>query len=745
MFTNKVLNLIVCNSKLKTTTNSNTFKKKFNKIHYRFMWKNFKLNKFLLLIPLTSLMFCFNSPKDDDEKMQTIMVSVKNTLSYLHYSPKPINDAYSKDVYKHYFELVDPGKRYFVQSDMDEFAKHETKLDDYINQGDLTFYKLTIDRLYQRVDEIDKITQEIFSKPINLNEDESLTLEPKLKKVPANKQEQYTEWKKFIKYNILQEIESMNSKEEDQKEKKDSVQKYNLKDTIKYQPLNPDQKLKKATDEVKDLVKETFTRFKKRKKMDWFTVYMNAYTEVFDPHTNYYSPKDKDDFDTQFKGKVIGIGAIIQEKKGYLYLGALTIGAPAWKSKQLSEGDKILKVKSKPKEDAVNVVGMLSDEAVRLIRGEKGTPVTLTVQKKDGTTKDVTMIREEVAIEDTFARSIVVNSTNGKKYGFINLPSFNADFEDEKGRNASDDIKSEIIKLKAQGIEGIVLDLRNNGGGSLTEVGDIMGLFMNAGPYVQVKDGNGKIQTLKNKQETPVWTGPLVIMQNELSASASEILAGVMQDYGRAVIVGSPQSFGKGTVQTFVDLNRFLNTEDDFGSLKLTIQKFYRITGESNQRKGIVSDIQMKDFFTYAEVGERYDDFALAWDKIPTANFQKLNIFNIQALEKASNDRMAKNAKYQLLLESAQWREQLDKEETITLNINKFNDVMKQRKSQIEKFKSLTKFENGLQFSMYQNEVEREKKDEAFKKKSEIWIKNLKKDLYLQEAMNIIADMGTKS
>jgi len=355
------------------------------------------------------------------------------------------------------------------------------------------------------------------------------------------------------------------------------------------------------------------------------------------------------------------------------------------------------------------------------------------------------MLREEVAIEDTFARSIVVNSPNGKKYGFINLPSFNADFENPSGRNASDDIKNEIVKLKAQGIQGIVLDLRNNGGGSLTEVGDIMGLFMQAGPYVQVKDGNGKIQTLKNKNETPVWTGPLVIMQNELSASASEILAGVMQDYGRAMIIGSPQSFGKGTVQTFVDLNRFLNTEDDFGSLKLTIQKFYRITGESTQRKGIVSDIQMKDFFTYAEVGERYDDYALAWDKIPSTSFQKLNYFNIQTLEKASNDRMTKNAKYQLLLESAQWREKLDKEETITLNINKFNELMKQRKAQIDKFKSLTKFENGLQFTLYQNEIEREKKDEAFKKKSEIWIKNLKKDLYLQEAMNIIADMSAKS
>jgi len=708
------------------------------------MWKNFKLNKFLLFIPLTSLMFCFNSPKNDDEKMQTIMVSVKNTLSYLHYSPKAINDAYSKDVYKQYFEMIDPGKRYFLQSDMDEFSKHETKLDDYLNVGDLTFYKLTTDRLFQRVDEIDKLTQDIFSKPINLEEDETLVLENKLKKAPVSKQDQYNEWKKFIKYNILQEIESLNSKEQAQKEKKDSVQKYKLQDTIKLQILTPEQKKVKATDEVKDLVKDTFTRFKKRNKMNWFTVYMNAYTEVFDPHTNYYSPKDKEEFDMTFTGKVIGIGAIIQEKKGYLYLGALTIGAPAWKSKQLTEGDKILKVKSKPKDDAVNVVGMLSEEAVRYIRGEKGTPVTLTVQKKDGTIKEVTMIREEVAIEDTFARSIVVNSPNGKKYGFINLPSFNADFEDAKGRNASDDIKNEIIKLKAQNIDGIVLDLRNNGGGSLTEVGDIMGLFMNAGPYVQVKDGNGKIQTLKNKQETPIWTGPLVIMQNELSASASEILAGAMQDTGRAMIIGSPQSFGKGTVQTFVDLNRFLNTEDDFGSLKLTIQKFYRITGESTQRKGIVSDIQMKDFFTYAEIGERYDDYALAWDKIPSTTFQKLNYFDVKALEKASNDRMAKNTNYQLLLESAQWREKLDKEETITLNINKFNDLMKQRKAQIEKFKALTKFENGLQFTLYPNEVEREKKDEAFKKKSEMWIKNLKKDPYLQEAMNIVGDMNAK-
>ncbi len=705
------------------------------------MFKKFKLNTLLLFIPLTSLVFCFNTPKNDDEKMSTIMISVKNTLSYIHYSPKPINDAYSQEVYKHYFEMVDNSKRYFLESDMAEFAQHKTKLDDYLNQGDLKFYKLTIDRLYQRVDEIDKITQDILKKPINLDEEETLVLEPKTKGNPVNQAELAAEWKKYIKYNILQEMESLTAKEEFQKEKKDSVQKFKLKDTIKLEILTPEAKRVKATAEVKDLVTDTFRRFKKRNKMDWFTVYMNAYTEVFDPHTNYFSPKNKEDFDTQFKGKIIGIGAIIQEKKGFLYLGELSIGAPAWKSKQLAKGDKILKVRSKPNEDAVNVVGMLVDEAVRLIRGKEGTKVVLTVEKEDKSIKEVTMTREEVSIEDTFARSIIVNSADGKKYGFINLPSFNADFEDPKGRNASDDIKNEIIKLKAQKIDGIVLDLRSNGGGSLTEVGDIMALFMNEGAYVQVKDGNGKINTLRNKANSPIWTGPLVIMQNELSASASEILAGAMQDYGRGVVIGSPQSFGKGTVQTFVDLNRFLNSTDDFGSLKLTIQKFYRITGESTQRKGIQSDIQMKDFFTYAEIGERYDDYALAWDKIPAVEYQPVNYFSVTALQKGIEGRLKDNKTYQLMQESAQWKERLDKEETISLNQAKFNEVMQTRKSQIKKFKNLQKFNNGLKFTLNPDEEIREKKDEAFAKKTENWKKNLQRDLYLQEAVNVISEM----
>ena len=566
-------------------------------------------------------------------------------------------------------------------------------------------------------------------------------MEPKLKKNPANQKEMYAEWKKFIKYNILQEMQTLNEKEESQKKKKDSAIAKKQKDTIKYEPLTLEQKKVKATGEIKDLVSSMFNRIKKRKRMDWFSSYMNSYTEVFDPHTNYFSPKDKEDFDANFSGKIIGIGAQISEKKGRLFIGPLVIGAPAWKSKQVSEGDEVLKVKSDPKKEAVNVVGMLVDEAVRLIRGAKGSEVTLTLRKKDGSVKEVKLIREEVEMEDTFAKSIVVNSPNGKKYGFIYLPSFNADFNDSKGRNASTDVKNEITKLKAQNVEGIILDLRNNGGGSLTEVVDIMGLFMNSGPVVQVRSQDGKIQVLKNKNNSPVWTGPLVLMQNELSASASEILTGAIQDYGRGVILGAPHSFGKGTVQTFVSLNRFLNTNDDYGDLKLTIQKFYRISGNSTQLEGVKSDVVMDDYFTYDEIGEKYDEHALPWDQIKSSDYKPLNTIDMAGIVKRSTERIKANKPYQLLVESAKWRQALGKEETVTLNQTKFFELMKKRKEELKKFESLTKYDNGLQFTQYQSEIERMKKDEAFSAKSKNWIKNLKRDLYLQEAMNVISEI----
>jgi len=702
-------------------------------------------NKLLLLFAFGTLVFCFNSPKNEDEKMQIIMMSVGRTLPYLSYNSKQINEEYSQEVYKEYFAKLDPSKRYFLQSDMDEFETHKTKLGDYLKTGDISFFNLTYERYLQRIGEIEKISRKIMNNPINLEENEEMILESSKRANPVDAEELSIEWKKFIKYNILQEMQTLTDKEETQKKRKDSAIAKKHTDTIRYEPLSLEMKKIKATEEIKDLITNMFSRMKKRKKMDWFSVfYMNAYTEVFDYHTNYYSPKDKEDFDANFSGKIIGIGAQVHEKKGKLFVGPLVIGAPAWKSKQVHEGDEILKVKSYPEKEEVNVVGMLVDEAVRLIRGNKETEVSLTLRKKDGAIKEVKLIREEVEMEDTFAKSVIINYPNNKKYGFIYLPRFNADFNDSKGRNASTDVKNEIIKLKKQNIDGIILDLRNNGGGSLTEVVDIMGLFINKGPVVQVRNGDGKIQVLRNKNSSPIWTGPLVIMQNELSASASEILAGAVQDYQRGLIIGTPSSFGKGTVQTFISLNRFLDTQEDYGDLKITIQKFYRISGESTQLKGVSSDIVMDDYFTYEEVGERYNKYTLPWDKIePATGYDEIpTSFDRNEIIKRSQERIKNNEFHQLLLESAKWRQSLRKEDKISLNSKQFFDIMKKRKEEVKKFEVLAEYNNGLKFTQHDDEIERTKTDESFSVRSKNWLKNLNRDVYLREAVNVISEIN---
>lgn len=699
------------------------------------------VRKAWLLAPF-ALMFCFNAPENDEDKMRTIMVSVKNTLSFLHFNAVPINDAYSVQVFDKYMESLDPEKRIFLKSDIQEFRKHQKLLDDYLNNGDLTFFNLSLKRMFQRQAEIDKMTQEILSKPMDLSEDEVYTLDEKKKDYPVDAREQYQEWKKFVKYQVLANMESLKMKEETQKEKKDSVQKFKLKDTINLNILTIEQKKNKSVEEIRDLIKNFNRRIQKRKVMDWFSVYMNAYTEIFDPHTNYFSPKMKDDFDTMFSGKIIGIGALISEKKGNLYIENLVVGGPAWNSKQISDGDKILKVKPAPDKDVVNVVGMLNDEVVRLIRGQKDTEVILTLQKKDGSVKEVKIIRKEVEMEDTFAKSIVMNATDGKKYGYVYLPSFNANFNDPKGRNASDDVKAEILKLKRQNVKGIVLDVRSNGGGSLTEVVEMLGHFIPGGPAVQIRESSGKsqVQSMPRGYQ-PIWNGPLVVMQNERSASASEILTGALKDYRRAIILGSPSSFGKGSVQTFVELNRFMNSSEDFGALKMTIQKFYRVNGMSTQLKGVESDVVMKDWFSYMEDGERYQKTALPWDEIQPVNYTPMPNVDYTDIIAKGNARVATNATYQLLNESAIFRGKMIKEESIPLELNKFMALMKKRADETKKFKALDKFRNNLKFFHYTTDMQRRKTDEAYRKKTDAWVKSMEKDVYLQEAVNILGDM----
>jgi carboxyl-terminal processing protease len=700
-----------------------------------------RLNKVLGFLALGSLVFCFNTPQNDEQKMQTIMVNVKQALSYLHYSPKQFDDKLSKEVYKKYLESLDPGKNFFTQEDLNEFAQHELKLDDYLAEGDLTFYKLSSERFKQRLEDLEKINDEILSQPINLEEDEEIILENKLKKTPANAQELRNEWKKYIKLSLLQEIESTEMKEQTRKELKDSLIQHKLKDTINLKITTLAEKQKLAIEELKSSSKTTFKRYKKRKAMDLFSRYINAYTMCFDPHSNYMSPQEKEDFDQQFKGQIIGIGAILNEKKGQLSFGTLVMGAPAWKSKQIAEGDKILKIKSYPDQQNLSMAGYLVEEAVKFIRGKKGTEVMITIQKKDGSIREVKMIREEVEIEETFAKSTVVEGPDGQKQGYILLPGFNADFENEKGRNASDDVKAELIKLKKANVKSIILDLRYNGGGSLSEAVDMMGLFIKPGPALQVKAGDGKISVLRCKGNEPVWEGPLVVMQNELSASASEIFAGLVQDYGRGVVIGSPQSFGKGTVQGLIPLNRFLNTNEDFGSIKLTTQRYYRITGNATQNKGVSADIAIPSITDFGEIGEIHEDFTMPWEQIKSAEFAPLSKPNIAKLNASVQARLSANKNYNQLMELSKYTGKINKMERLSLNMTKYFAQVKERREKAKQFKAIAKYKNSLKFKLNPEDEAKNGKDEARKKKQDNWIKGLQKDLYLEEAVKVAQDM----
>ena len=575
----------------------------------------------LSFLSMCFLAFCFCTPDlgTDDSKIKTIIKNVRNTLTYMHYRPQIIDDNFSEDVFHMYLDKIDPSKRYFLQSDYEYFKNDIHNLDDYFNNQNLNFYHSTVDTIYKRIEEVKNYSEEILKTPFDFTIEEDLLVGEDLIEYAADKTQSKELWRKYLKYNTLLELVRL---------QEDST---NVK-----QPLKELEK--QAREKVAENTSEFFRQMQKRKKDDYLTLYINSFTEKYDPHTSYYSPQDKDDFDVSISGQLEGIGARLQDKKGFATIMELVVGGPAWKDGQLEVGDQITHVKQKGK-DPVNIVGMLLDEAIRHIRGKKGTEVTLTVKKKDGSIKDIKLIRDVIEQEEVFARSAVIDD-NGDKYGVIYLPEFYTNFNDRNGRDPSDDITKEIIELKKENIKGLIFDLRYNGGGSLEEVVEIAGLFIPKGPIVQVRRSDGQMKVHEDKDPSVLYDGPLVIMVNELSASASEILAAAMQDYGRAVVIGSNKTFGKGTVQTFIPLDQHTFNPNEYGSLKLTIQKFYRVTGGSTQLRGVTPDIVMTDMLTYADISESRAEDALPWDQIKPVKFDRWAInFDLDAIKANSAKR----------------------------------------------------------------------------------------------------------
>lgn len=685
------------------------------------MRKTFILLSFL---SMSFLAFCFCTPPGngfDDTKIKTIIKNVRNTLTYMHYRPQIINDDFSEEVFRNYMEKLDPNKRYLLQTDFDLFKKDQYNLDDYFNNQDLKFYHATVDTLFKRFEEVKVYSDEILKKPFDFSIDEEYPIGDDVIQYAKTKEESKDLWRKYLKYNVLIELVRLQE------------------DSTKLDLPLADLEIE-AREKVSENISDFFRRQLKLKKDKFLAVYINSFTEAYDPHTSYFSPQDKDDFDVGMSGQLEGIGAKLQDKKGYATIMELVIGGPAWKDGQLEVGDQITHVKQKG-EDAVNIVGMLLDEAIRHIRGKKGTEVILTVKKKDGTTKDIKLVRDVIEYDEVFARSAIIED-QGEKYGVIYLPEFYTNFNDKNGRDPSDDITIEINELKKEGIKGLIFDLRNNGGGSLEEVVEIAGLFIPKGPIVQVRRSDGTMRVHEDIDPSVLYDGPLVVMVNELSASASEIFAAAMQDYKRAVIVGSEKTFGKGTVQTFVPLDQRTYNTEEYGALKLTIQKFYRINGGSTQLRGVTPDVTMADFLSYADISESSSETALPWDQIKSVKFDQWAYqIDYDKIKRNSTERL-KNSEYlKVIDEAARYYKELDDIHSVSLNIDKFKADRKMREEKAKEFDTADTYKSRLTIEAPAHDLPKFKNDTVLKAKREDWYKNMREDFYLEESVNILNDI----
>lgn len=520
-------------------------------------------------------------------------------------------------------------------------------------------------------------------------------------------------------------------------------------DNKKAEKKLPDNKLwQQAKEKVTKVDKDFFLRLHQETLQDNYNLFFNAIARAFGPHTDYFPPAERQDFDITMRGNLQGIGAVLREENGFIKVVSIIPGSPAAKQGTLQAGDTLLQVAEKGS-DPVDITDMRLRDAVRLIRGAKGTEVRLTVKKPDGTRVVIPLIRDVVEIGKTFVKDSVLDAPDGGKIGYILIPSFYRDLDTSKtgkeARNAADDTRKAIEDLKRHKLEGIILDLRNDGGGSLVDAVDIAGLFVGSGPIVQVKDSSGKIQALSDDNDTIEYSGPLVVLVNKFSASASEIVTAALQDYKRAVIVGGEHTYGKGTVQTIIDLNKSLPAPEpkeigDLGSLKVTIQKFYRVTGGSTQYKGVVPDIVLPSLFQYLKSGEKYLDYSLPWDQIEPAKYTPFHskLSDLDMIRERSLQRVEHNPRFQAITDEEVKSEERSKDTVVSLRLTDMRKKFEEARMEQKKLSAqLGNYKTGL-FNVDQLET----KGKNIKKYTiPKWKKQIKKDPYVREAEHIIVDM----
>ena len=702
------------------------FRRMLALIRILFMKKNLKYTlPALVLIAALAAGFSWKAPSDDQEKV--VMLLVHDALAGVHYQPKPIDDAFSQEVMDFFLESLDAEKRFLQQSDIDQMRAYQNQLDDALKNADLTFFNLSQTLWQKRFAQSQELYQEILDQPLDFASNRSFETDAEKRGYAADDAGMRAYWTDYLTYRVLMRLY-------DRSLAADSAgqAKFTLGD-----PGFAEEE-KKAREKEMEIHDEWFSSMSDMERSDWFGLYMNAYTGVLDPHTQYFPPRQQENFEIEMTGQLEGIGASLQQDGEFTTVASIVTGSACWRQGELEVGDKIIKV-AQGSAEPEDIVGMSTNKVVTKVRGKKGTEVRLTVRKKDGTEKVIPIIRDIVEIEATFARSARLGADG--KTGYIRLPKFYVDFYDDNNRNCADDVKKEIEILKAQGVERLIFDLRGNGGGSLPAAVDIAGLFFDKGPVVQVKTSGQRVRSYDDRAGGAVWDGPLLVMVNEGTASASEIVAAALQDYDKAIIVGTRQTFGKGTVQNMLDLDRAAGPfygDKPLGALKLTIQKYYRITGGTTQLQGVESDVVLPHPYQEIPYGERELDYPLAVDYVePAVQFEPKKP---KPYLKTAQKRIAENPEFARISEYALWLKSQQDQTLVPLHYTAYFAREEAAEMEAEAFDDLLKSTEVLPIA-YAFPGQESTLDSGKVTEYTRWFKGLSTDMYLGEAYRIVGEM----
>ena len=697
----------------------------------------------LLWAPLT-LLGSTNNDNFDTNRSKLLAYMIRDQLTRNHYSHKPIDDKLSEDAFDLYLKQLDSQKRFLLQSSVDRLVAYKDKIDDELNHTQIELPLVASEIMSQRYPAVEKIVDELLAGSFDFNRKESMETDPEKLSFCKTETELRDRWRKILKFQVMSRFLNL---QEDERLKAENQP----EDKTKAVPSDAEL-IKKAREKVLKSYKDFFLRMSQETVQDHYDRYFNAVARAFDPHTNYLPPDMKEDFDISMRGSLEGIGATLREEDGYIKVVRIIPGSAAARQGQLQAEDSILEV-AEGDGEPVDITDTRLRDAVRLIRGKKGTEVRLTVKKPNGTLVTIPIVRDVVQIEETFVKSAVIKDPNTKdSFGYIKIPSFYRDFSGSRksndARNSTDDVRAELVKLNKENIKGLILDLRNNGGGALTDAVSIAGLFISEGPVVQIKDSLGQVEVLADKDDSISYEGPIIVLVNKFSASASEILAGALQDYRRALVIGGEHTHGKGTVQAVIDLNRVLPFRNmdkylPLGALKVTIQKFYRISGDSTQFRGVVPDIVLPDQFEHLKTGEQHLDYALPWDTVPATSYSKWKTpgLNIAQLRSDSEKRVEASKEFKTISEESIRAEEKINQTMQSLNID---DLRKEREEAKARDKAMASMP-GMHGIMGDGEDDGDNPDKAKvtdpKEKFRQWMQEVSDDPYVGEGMDLLEEI----